>query len=71
LSLPYDKVTLSFYIEDIDALDAFVDEIKRSGYRSASRSALVRYALRVVKEQSMETLIAELRVHRANERLRK
>lgn len=70
MSRPYEQVTLSMFVDDVDELDEQVAALKRAGYKQASRSALVRYALRVVRVQSTETLIAELKVHRANERLK-
>lgn len=41
----YEVICISMYREDLDALDAKVATLKRSGHRKMSRSALIRYAL--------------------------
>jgi len=41
----YEVICISLYREDLDALDAKVTALKRSGHRKMSRSALIRYAL--------------------------
>ena len=42
------RVTFSFYEEDVERLDALLDEARRRGYRRVSRSQIVRLALRQV-----------------------
>ena len=46
--LPYEVICISLYKEDLAALDAKVAELKRSGHRKMSRSALIRFALATV-----------------------
>lgn len=41
----YQVICISLYREDLERLDAKVAELKRSGHRKMSRSALIRYAL--------------------------
>jgi hypothetical protein len=44
----YRLVTFSFYEEDVERLDALLAEAKARGHRKASRSQIVRLALRQV-----------------------
>lgn len=41
----YKIVCISLYNEDLDRLDAVVQELKRKGYRRANRSAVLRAAM--------------------------
>jgi len=41
----YEVICISMYKEDLARLDAAVAELKRSGHRKISRSALIRFAL--------------------------
>lgn len=41
----YRVICISLYNEDLARLDKMVDELKQSGHRKMSRSALIRYAL--------------------------
>ena len=44
----YDVICISMYKEDLCRLDNLVRELKSSGHRKMSRSALIRYALDTV-----------------------
>jgi hypothetical protein len=41
----YEVICISLYKEDLERLDAKVQELKQGGHRKMSRSALIRYAL--------------------------
>jgi hypothetical protein len=41
----YKVICISLYNEDLERLDAMVDELKRRGFTKANRSALIRFAL--------------------------
>ena len=41
----YEVICISMYKDDLARLDAKVAELKRTGHRKMSRSALIRYAL--------------------------
>ena len=41
----YEVICISLYKDDLARLDAKVSELKRSGHRKMSRSALIRFAL--------------------------
>ena len=41
----YEVICISLYKEDLARLDAMVKDLKESGHRKMSRSALIRYAL--------------------------
>lgn len=41
----YKVICISMYTEDLERLDAKVAELKESGHRKMSRSALIRFAL--------------------------
>lgn len=41
----YEVICISLYKEDLARLDAMVAELKQSGHRKMSRSALIRFAL--------------------------
>lgn len=41
----YEVICISLYREDLQRLDAKVAELKKSGHRKMSRSALIRFAL--------------------------
>lgn len=41
----YEVICISLYKEDLEALDAKVEQLKKSGHRRVSRSSLIRYAL--------------------------
>lgn len=41
----YEVICISLYNEDLERLDQKVAELKRSGHRKMSRSALIRFAL--------------------------
>ena len=41
----YEVICISMYTEDLARLDAKVAELKRTGHRKMSRSALIRFAL--------------------------
>lgn len=43
--LSYKVICISLYKEDLARLDAMVKQLKKSGHRKMSRSALIRYAL--------------------------
>jgi hypothetical protein len=44
----YKVMCISMYTQDIEALEAKVAELKRRGYTKASKSQLIRFALRQV-----------------------
>jgi hypothetical protein len=44
----YKVVSISLYTEDIERLEAMVQELKRRGYTKASKSQLIRFALDTV-----------------------
>lgn len=44
----YKVLSISLYREDLERLDAMVEELKRRGYTKANRSQLIRYALDTV-----------------------
>lgn len=44
----YRIVSISLYNEDIERIDALVQELKASGHPKANRSALIRYAIDTV-----------------------
>jgi hypothetical protein len=41
----YRVICISLYNEDLDRLDAMVDDLKQRGHRKMNRSALIRFAL--------------------------
>lgn len=41
----YKVICISLYNEDLERLDAMVDELKQRGFTKANRSALIRFAL--------------------------
>ncbi|MCA9602970.1 MAG: hypothetical protein KC417_13135 [Myxococcales bacterium] len=41
----YTVICISLYNEDLERLDQKVEELKRSGHRKMTRSALIRFAL--------------------------
>ena len=41
----YKVICISLYNEDLQRLDAMVDELKERGFTKANRSALIRFAL--------------------------
>jgi len=42
----YDQICISMYLDDIERLDRIVEQIKSERGLPASRSAVIRYALR-------------------------
>lgn len=44
----YKVICISLYNEDLQRLDAMVDELKERGFTKANRSALIRFALEQV-----------------------
>ncbi|MEQ9501722.1 MAG: hypothetical protein RIT81_32925 [Deltaproteobacteria bacterium] len=44
----YKVVSISLYTEDIERLEALVEELKRRGHRRANKSQLIRFALDTV-----------------------
>ena len=44
----YKVVSISLYTEDIEKLEAMVEELKRRGHTKANKSQLIRYALDTV-----------------------
>ena len=54
--LSYKVITISLYVEDLRNLDAIVRELRRRGHTHASRSSLIRYALRNVDLDRVEDL---------------
>ena len=49
----YKIVSISLYNEDIERIDALVQELKESGFPKANRSALIRYAIDTVDISKM------------------
>jgi hypothetical protein len=49
----YKVISISLYNEDIERLDAMVDELKKMGHTKANRSALIRFALDKVDIEEM------------------
>jgi hypothetical protein len=46
---PYRIVAISVYDDDLDQWDRKVNTLRRRGFTSANRSALIRYALRLLR----------------------
>ncbi len=49
----YKVVSISLYNEDIERLDAMVQELKRRGFTKANKSQLIRFALETVDLDAM------------------
>ncbi|HLV22158.1 MAG TPA: hypothetical protein VKZ49_14795 [Polyangiaceae bacterium] len=49
----YKVICISMYTEDLQKLDAMVDDLKARGLTKANRSALIRYALSAVDLESV------------------
>ena len=53
-------VTVSMYPEDVDALDAAVEEAKNRGGKHASRARLIRLGLQLLHKQPLDQTIEQL-----------